>query len=210
MSVVSDIPSPGKISLVPPSVEDVVNLIAARNADRLEPIAPKGPVARRIKGLIGELTSLLDARPKTAPIVDDEVGEGLGEPLAPGEGLRRLRAYATPIAIEGWAGEVVGPSELERRYGVSRSTLHDWHRRGAVIGLLAGQRKHVFPLAQFIDGRPIEGLTDVLAAVGSPRTAWLWLVETHPSLRGRRPLDRLRESDVDTVVDLAERDFGPS
>lgn len=210
MSVASEGPAPVRPAVTAPSVDDVVNLIASLNAHRFELVAPKGRVARRIKGLISDITDLLDAKPKMVRTSDDEVGEGLDAPLAPGEGLSRLQAYATPMTIEAWAGEVAGPSELERRCGVSRSTLHDWQKRGAVIGLLAGRRKHVFPLAQFLDGRPIEGLADVVAAAGSPRTAWAWLVEPHPSLRGRKPLDRLRAGDVGAVVDLAQQDFGPS
>ncbi len=139
-----------------------------------------------------------------------EQGAGLGEQLDAAEGRRRLQAYATPMKIEDWAGPVAGPSELERDYGIRRSTLHDWQKQHAVIGLLAGQRKHVFPVAQFIDGRPIEGLAGVVSEVGSPRTAWLWLVEPHPSLRGAMPLDRLKAGETALVVELAERDFGQS
>ena len=126
MSAVSDVSRPENASLFPPSVEDVVRLIAARNAGGPEPILPKGPAARRVKGLIAELTSLLEARP-ARPAADDAAGEGLAESLAPGEGLSRLRAYATPMKIEDWAGAVAGPNEVARRVGVSRSTLHDWH-----------------------------------------------------------------------------------
>ncbi len=139
-----------------------------------------------------------------------EQGAGLGEQLDAAEGRRRLQAYATPMKIEDWAGPVAGPSELERDYGIRRSTLHDWQKQHAVIGLLAGQRKHVFPVAQFIDGRPIEGLAGVVSEVGSPRTAWLWLVEPHPSLRGAMPLDRLKAGETALVLQLAERDFGQS
>ena len=79
-----------------------------------------------------------------------------------------------------------------------------------MVGLRAGQRKHVFPVAQFIDGHPLEGLAEVVAAAGAPRTAWLWLVEPHPSLGGGAPLEVLRRGAVAAVVELAEREFGQS
>lgn len=139
-----------------------------------------------------------------------EEGDGLGEQLDAAEGRRRLQAYATPIKIEDWAGEVAGSSELEREYGIRRSTLHDWQKQNAVVGLLAGLRKHVFPVTQFVDGRPVAGLADVVSQAGSPRTAWLWLIEQHPSLGACAPLDRLKAGEVSTVLDLAERDFGQS
>jgi hypothetical protein len=139
---------------------------------------------------------------------DDEIGEGLGAALSPADGNRRLDAYATPMPIAAWAGEVAGPTELQRRFGISRSTLHDWQRRHAVVGLRAGTRRHVYPLAQFVDGRPIEGLGEVVGAAGSTRTAWLWLLEPHPSLKGGAPLARLRQGEAAEVADLAARDFG--
>jgi hypothetical protein len=42
------------------------------------------------------------------------------------------------MRIEEWAGPAAGPVELERDYGIRRSTLHNWQRHGAVIGLLKG------------------------------------------------------------------------
>ncbi len=56
--------------------------------------------------------------------------------------------------------------------------LHDWQRRGAVIGLLKGERKHVFPLAQFVDGRPVEGMPQVTPIIRNPPVAWQWLIQT--------------------------------
>ena len=80
-------------------------------------------------------------------------------------------------------------------------------KRGAVIGLLRGERKHVFPLAQFVDGRPIEGMSDVVRVIGNPRAAWQWLIQPKPSIGGA-PLERLKKGHVSQVVDAAERDFG--
>ncbi len=197
--------------VIAPSVEDVVNLFVERNSDQRVAFAPKGDTVVLIKVLLKQITeNLVEEATAAQPVIDDETGEGLGVQLESGEAMRRLRAFATPVKIEDWAGGVAGPSEVTRRYGVSRSTLHDWEKRGAVIGLLVGRRKHVFPLAQFIDGRPIDGLAEVLTAIGSPRTAWLWLVEPHPYFRGRKPLDRLKAGDTRGVIDLAQRDFGQS
>jgi hypothetical protein len=147
-------------------------------------------------------------REQTSAQAELNEGQGLGEQLDAVEATRRLDAYASPGRLTVWAGEVAGPAELERSYGVRRSTLHDWQKRHAVIGLLSGIRKHVFPVAQFVDGRPIEGLSQIVATAGSRRTAWLWLIEPHPSLRGQRPLDRLKAGDLTSVIVLADSDFG--
>lgn len=66
--------------------------------------------------------------------------------------------------------------------------------------------EHVFPLAQFVDGRPVEGMSHVTQIIGNPRVAWHWLIQTKPSIGGT-PLDRLKQGHVSDVLDAAERDF---
>ncbi len=139
--------------------------------------------------------------------VEVSQGAGLAGMMDLDEGRRRLAAYATPVRLEDWAGPVAGPSDIEKAFGTKRSTLHDWQRRGAVIGLLKGERKHVFPLAQFVDGRPVEGMSDVTRIIENPRAAWQWLIQPKPSIGGT-PLDRLKAGHLDEVIDAAERDFG--
>ncbi|WP_246658990.1 hypothetical protein [Aminobacter sp. J44] len=140
-------------------------------------------------------------------IVEISQGEGLGDLLDESEGRRRLQAIAASVRLEDWAGPVAGPSEIERKFGTRRSTLHEWQKRGAVIGLLRGERKHVFPLAQFVDGRPIEGMSEIVRVIGNPRAAWQWLVQSKPSIGGT-PLERLKNGHISQVVEAAERDFG--
>ena len=124
------------------------------------------------------------------------------------EGLRRSADYATPKRLEDWAGPVAGPGELQRDYGIKRSTLHAWHKRGAIVGLLKGERKHVFPLQQFIDGRPVEGMAQITRVIDNSRAAWLWLMHPHPTGDHTSPLERLKCGKVAEVMAAAERDFG--
>ena len=133
-------------------------------------------------------------------------GSGFGELIDIEEGRRRLSAYATKIPLEEWAGPVAGSSMLSDQ-GVARSTLHDWQKRGQVIALLAGARKHAFPLEQFVDGRPVEGIADVLKVAGNPRRAWLWLVQQSPLLGSKRPIDLLKQDRKDAVVEAARTVF---
>jgi hypothetical protein len=210
MSIVSQPPAHLSATVVTPSVDDIVNMFVERNADRPDLLTRNGRLEQLIKGFLEDATAIVNVQSAAADESDIDVGEGLNPPLPAGEGARRLADYATPIRIGDWAGEVVGATDLGKRYGISRSTLHDWQKRGVVVGLLAGSRKRVFPVAQFIDGRPLEGLGAVIVAAGSPRTAWLWLVQPHPSLRRRAPLEVLKRGETALVVDLAERDFGPS
>jgi len=140
--------------------------------------------------------------------VEESEGDGFGELLPAEQGRQRVAAYAKPVRLEDWAGPVAGPAEIERDFGTRRSTLHDWQKRGAVIGLLKGERKHVYPLAQFIDGRPIEGMTRITKIIANPRAAWLWLMSPHPTGDKTPLLERLKQGRIDEVVAAAERDFG--
>lgn len=112
------------------------------------------------------------------------------------------------MLIEDWAGRVAGSTYLEENLGIARSTLHRWQRRGDVIALRKGGRKHVFPLAQFVDGRPVAGISDVLKQIGNPRLVWLWLTRPAAELDGRIPIDLLRQDQVGDVVEAA-RAFAP-
>lgn len=107
--------------------------------------------------------------------------------------------------LEEWAGRVAGPTLLEEQFGIPRSTLHWWQRHNDVIALRKGARKHVFPLAQFIDGRPVPGIRQVLALVPNHRLAWHWLIQPSPFLEGDIPIDRLRQDLIDEVVSAAQR-----
>lgn len=110
------------------------------------------------------------------------------------------------MRIEDWAGQVAGPTYLEEHFGIPRSTLHWWQRHNDVIALRKGARKHVFPLAQFVDSRPAPGIRQVLSLIANPRLAWLWLIRPSPLLDGRVPIEMLRQDLAEEVV-LVARDF---
>lgn len=227
----------GVVEVSPTAVADVVKVLARHNpglsktalaatsrvmaavsavAARLPPdqqrriAADDKKLARAIETAVAELAEkrrdeLEELRIETPEEVG--TGSGLGELVDIEEGRRRLADYAIPVRLEDWAGPVAGPSEIEKRFGTKRSTLHDWQKRGAIIGLLKGERKHVFPLAQFVDGRPVEGMPQVTRIIRNPRAAWQWLIQPKPSIGGA-PLDRLKKGRLDEVLAAAERDFG--
>jgi hypothetical protein len=142
---------------------------------------------------------------KTAP--EASQGAGLGKMLLPAEGRARIAAYAEPTNVADWAGPMAGATALKRAFGVGRSTLHNWQKQGAVIGLLAGERKHAFPMEQFVDGRPLPSLASVVAAIGDPRSAWLWLREPNPGLAGVTPLARQKAGAAGKVVEVTWANF---
>ncbi|CAM5584104.1 hypothetical protein MAUB1S_09847 [Mycolicibacterium aubagnense] len=108
------------------------------------------------------------------------------------------------VLVEEWAGQVAGSTYLEETLRIPRSTLHRWQRRGEVIALRTGGRKHVFPLAQFVDGRPVSGIREVLEFIGHPRTAWSWLIRPAVEFDGEAPLALLAKDHADDVIRAAE------
>lgn len=126
-----------------------------------------------------------------------ETGKPAVQPIA------ERAAELQSMLIEDWAGEVAGSTYLEEKLRIPRSTLHRWQRRGEVVALRKGGRKHVFPLVQFIDGRPVPGISDVLSAIANPRLAWFWLSRPSPELNGRIPIEMLRDDMVEDVVRAA-------
>lgn len=141
--------------------------------------------------------------------VEPSKGEGLGSIVSAEEGRRLLKEFAVARKIEDWAGPVAGASELSRDYGIPRSTLHRWQHSDEVIGLLKGTKKHVFPVEQFIDGRPARGISVIVSLAGGHRVAWLWLRQANPVLNGHTPIELLKQDRVDEVVDTARAYFNP-
>jgi hypothetical protein len=183
-------------------------------AANLSPAARKRLIAgkARFNEVIAQIAAEPEAAPKTLKLVAKSAaevsqGSGLGKVLSPEEGRARVAEYATPTKVEDWAGPLAGPTELERDFGVARSTLHSWQKQGAVIGLLVGVRKHAFPTAQFVDGRPVTGLAGIVEIVGDLRAAWLWLREPNPGLGCVTPLARLKAGAADKVAQIARSNF---
>lgn len=164
------------------SPSDDLTIVAAEFLGRLEAEA-----ARRLSFQAGEIASR--SRPADHPP---------GDPVPNGFPRERAR-------IAEWAGPVAGSTHLERHFGIPRSTLHWWQRHSDVIAFRRGSRNHVFPLAQFIDGRPVPGIREVLSSISDPRSAWQWLISPSPLLKGRIPIELLREGvNTEAIASAAE------
>ncbi|BBD41073.1 hypothetical protein Amn_pb00640 (plasmid) [Aminobacter sp. Y103A] len=142
----------------------------------------------------------------------DAAGAPAGKPealtfLSPGPGEHR--GDLESMVLEDWAGRVAGATYLHEKMRIPRSTLHRWYRRKEVVALRKGPQRHVFPLAQFVDGRPASGIREVLNHIEYPRLAWFWLVQPSSLLEGRAPIQLLRQDMVSDVVSAA-RDYSKS
>ncbi len=80
-----------------------------------------------------------------------------------------------------------------------------WQKEGKTFGIRVGQ-PYLFPAFQFLDGRPREGLSEILAALPRDITPWqkaFWFASGNGWLDGDKPEQRL--DDVSKVVDAARR-----
>lgn len=106
-----------------------------------------------------------------------------------------------------WAGPVAGPTTIERYYGIPRSTLYRWQKFNEAIALnTRTSSKPVFPLRQFVDGRPATGVAELIAIFGDGRKAWQWLIASNSELAGQAPIDPLLEGRVSIVLEFARRE----
>lgn len=138
-----------------------------------------------------------------AELVSRQTGQAVGgsAPLAPSLGNRG------PVTLpDEWAGPVAGPTLLERRYGLARSTLFRWMKRGEVVSIRTKGNRPVFPLMQFVDGRPADGISELIALFGDTRRAWQWLMSEVSGSQGRG-IDFLLAGNVQAVLAAARAEI---
>ena len=98
--------------------------------------------------------------------------------------------------------------ELAKRVGLkTRQSVHDWLKKGRIVGWRGARRGHVFPAGQLdAQSRPFEGLDRVAGLFDDGHAAWVWLTTELFSLDGAKPLTLLAGGEIDRVVKAAEGD----
>ena len=95
----------------------------------------------------------------------------------------------------------------------TRQSVHDWLRKGRIIGWQGAKRGYDFPARRFDEhGQLLEGLDRITPLFEDGYAAWCWLSAPVTALDGAEPLDLLCEGAV-TLVEAAARgdlqgDFG--
>ena len=118
---------------------------------------------------------------------------------------RRILARTRP----GDGEELLSSDEFAARIGLrTRQSVHDWMRKGRVVGWRGAKRGYLFP-AQQVDerGRPPDGLEWIVPSFGDGYAAWVWLTTPLPSLDGAKPLELLHKGEVDIVAAAAKGDL---
>ncbi len=98
--------------------------------------------------------------------------------------------------------------EMAERVGLkTRQSVHDWLKKGRIVGWRRARRGHIFPARQLDErGRPLDGLDRVMGLFNDGYAAWVWLTTELPSLDGATPLALLSGGEVDRVAKAAEGD----
>jgi hypothetical protein len=97
-------------------------------------------------------------------------------------------------------GGTLTSEQVAERLGRSRQAVHQRQRKGQLLAV-AGPRGVLYPVWQFSGGSVLEGLADILEALGdtpAPMAVQFFLTG-RGALEGDRPLDALRAGRVDDV-----------
>ena len=183
-------------------VQDLANVLAVA-AKGLNPTARKVLVAHpgAVRSALAAAASALQSKEANSSHLE-VIGSKPGRLLDEAEAERRLAERTQPGEPE----NVVTSDEFAKMTGLkSRQTVHEWLKKGRIVGWQGAKRSFVFPVEQLDDRkRPLPGLDRVLQSFTDGYVAWVWLTTPLAALEGARPLDRLRDGDADTVEAAAK------
>ena len=159
------------------------------------------------------LITFLQALSKTHADANANIEQQPEVEIIKGEKLHRISAAKAkkelarrtiPIEEE----NLLTSDELATRVGLkTRQSVHNWRRKGKIVGWRRAKRGYVFPAGQLDErGRPPEGLERVTSYFDDGYTVWFWLTTPRNSLDGMEPLALLRKGEVDRVVNAAVGD----
>ncbi|MCY4187041.1 MAG: hypothetical protein OXD30_01000 [Bryobacterales bacterium] len=158
-------------------------------------------------------------RAALAVVADALWTKSMGKGVIRGNESRLVRKAETGrrIAERTRAGrdeDLLTSEQFAGRAGLkTRQSVHDWLRKGRIIGWQGAKRGYVFPAGQFDErGQLLEGLDRIAPLFEDGYAAWCWLSAPITALDGAEPLDLLRRGEVDLVQAAArgalQGDFG--
>lgn len=135
----------------------------------------------------------------------ETVGGGASTLVDASEASRRLAVRMR----EGGPETLLSSDELAARTGLkTRQSVHDWRRKGRIVGWQNAKRGYVFPSDQLDENnRPLPGIEGVTRLFADGYAAWFWLTTPLPSLGGAEPLALLAAGEAERVADAARGDL---
>jgi hypothetical protein len=178
-------------------------------------------VANHIKELSAELRPIVvKFRRVFGPI---ELASALSEALLAQAGRRPDRALDRAVArglmvreaIKEEEGGHISAEGAGRVLGISKPAVLERFKKGQLLGWREPRQGAVrFPVWQFAEGGLLVGLLEVLAILAQAPgiDAWgriVFFLNRRNSLKGKRPLDLLRQGKVSAIKRLAWADVEP-
>ena len=157
-----------------------------------------------VRAALAAAAGALSMSDRERPSAVETIEGGAPLLLGAGESRRRLTERAREAVPE----TLLTSDELAAQAGLkSRQSVHDWRKKGRIVGWQNARRGYVFPAAQF-DGRnrPLPGLDRIAGQFGDGYAAWVWLATPRPSLDGAMPLELLAGGEIDRVTDALRGD----
>lgn len=183
---------------------EALTAVVHRAAKGLSPRAVAALVAHpdAVRSALAVAADALSARNVAG---DVEVIEG-AEPRLVGveEAGQRIAARSRGGRKE----DLLTSDELAARVGLkTRQSVHDWLKKGRVIGWQSAKRGYVFPAGQLdARGQPLKGLDRILAHFEDGYAAWVWLTAPRAGLEDATPLSLLRHGEIERVTAAAAGD----
>lgn len=118
-------------------------------------------------------------------------------------GRAKARAMEVRRRLLKEAGGTYEVSEVADLLGITPAAVHQRRQRGTLLAIRALNGQWLYPAFQFEPPELASEVGRVLSAfqVGEPWTKLSVLLSAAPSLGGRRPIDALREGDVEGAVE---------
>ncbi len=166
-----------------------------------------------VAALVAHPDAVRSALAVAADVLTPDDGVGAGSETV--EGAEPVRVSAeeaagrlTERARAGPPETLLTSDELAVRVGLrTRQSVHDWLKKGRIVGWRGARRGHVFPAGQLDErGRPFDGLDRVAGLFDDGYAAWVWLTTELPALDGATPLALLAGGEADRVAKAAEGD----
>jgi hypothetical protein len=165
----------------------------------------KHPDAVRLAlAAVADVLSSKHQRASSAEAEIEWLGDVEPQKVDAGESDTQMSNRSRPGRME----ELLTSEELAARVGLkTRQSVHDWRRKGRIVGWQGAKRGYVFPASQFHQGgKPLDGLDRIVPHFSDGYTAWIWLNTPRPSLGGAKPIVLLGKGEGDRVVAAAEGD----
>lgn len=173
-------------------------------ADGLPPAQSAALVAHpeAVGSALAAAAETLSAKPGRRSAAAETLAAAEPVRVGPAEADRRLSERTRAGAPE----TLLTSEELATRVGLkTRQSVHDWLKKGRIVGWQGARRGYVFPARQLDDrNRPLPGIDRVIPQFGDSYAGWVWLTTPWPSLDGTTPLALLGRGEVDRVTEAAQ------